>query len=56
MLNEMVSPREAIAILPRAVLHGAILVDRVVDTGLVPFEVSGAGEGLSTVFARIGFG
>lgn len=56
MLNEMVSPREAIEILPRAMLHGAILVDRVVDTGLVPFEVSGAGEGLSAVFARIGFG
>jgi hypothetical protein len=56
MLNQMVSPREAIAILPRAVLHGAILVDRVVDTGLVPLEVSGAGEGLSAVFTRIGFG
>jgi hypothetical protein len=56
MLNEMVSAREAIAILPRAVLHGTILVDRIMDAALVPFEVSGSGEGLSTVFARIGFG
>jgi hypothetical protein len=56
MLDEMVSPREAIEILPRAMLHGAILVDWVVDTGLVSFEVSGAGEGLSAVFAPIGFG
>lgn len=56
MLDQVVSPREAVQLLARAVLHGTILIDGVVDAGLVAPQVGGAGEGSAAVLAAIGFG
>lgn len=44
MLNQVVSAREAIAVLADASLHRAVLEDRVVDAGLVPLQVRRSSE------------
>lgn len=51
MLDKVIFSREAIAIFPRAIFDRAVLKHRVVYTGLVAFQIGGAGERLATIFA-----
>lgn len=47
----MVFAREAIAIFPGTIFDRAVLKHRIVYTGLVAFQIGGAGERLATIFA-----
>lgn len=51
MLDQVVLAREAIAILARAVLNGAIAEDGEVHTRLVTLQVCKASEGLAAAVA-----
>lgn len=56
VLDQVVTAREAIAILARAVWDRAVLEDRVVDGRLVSLQVGWAGEALAAVVAGVWFG
>lgn len=51
MFDEVILSRESIATLARAVVHGAVTEDRVVDAGLVALEVGATGESSAAVVA-----
>jgi hypothetical protein len=49
MLDQVVPTREAIAILADTPCYRTILKDRVMDTGLMAFQIGRASEGSATV-------
>lgn len=55
MLDQVVPTGETVAIFPRAFCHRTVLKHWEVHTGLMTFQIGGAGEGPAAC-AREGFG